>query len=1180
MSQAVIITRASVGLIHEVNESFTRLTGYSYDEAVGRTTVALNLWVNDIDRKRVIVTLNKGEKIREAEFHFRTKDGVLRTGLFSCDRISLEGEQFILSSFTDISQRKKLEEDFRRSAERLRLINDSTMDFIYSYTIHSRFTSANRSLCESMGLTEDDIIGKTHEELGFPESQCREWDLLHKQVLQSNKTVISPTSSPMPDSTQHQFEVVLNPLHDDKGNIIGIGGTTRDITVRKKAVDDLVMSEAKFRSTFDQSPVGSVMVGLDKKFIRCNEAFCRFLGYREEKLIGRSIADVTYPEDAGLGMKELQMMIDGITDRARVQKRYVRKDKTIVWGDVTISLVRDSGDRPLFFLPIIEDITEQKKTEVALRENEERFRSLYENSTMGLYRTTPAGEILLANPALLKMLGYESLEDIKTRDLNSGGYDPETIRDEFKSILDKEGMVTGFDAYWRRKDGSLVYLRESARAIRDESNHILYYDGTVEDISERKKAEQALIESEERFRSLYENATVGLYRTTPDGNILLANPTILKMLGYNDLDELASRNLEQGGFDPDYPRSHFKDIMEKEGIVVGLESVWKRKDRSNLNIRESARAIRDGEGNIRYYDGTIEDITARKTAEAALRRSNEEIRKNNERLESLVKITQYRASSIQDLLDFALNEAIALTQSKIGYIYYYSEKDQQFTLNTWSKEVMNECRVMNPESVYALAKTGCWGEAVRQRRPFMINDYSPAGEFMKGTPEGHVPLRKFLTVPVFAGAEIVAVIGVANKEEDYNQTDIHQLTLLMDSIWKMVEREKDQQELISAKERAEQSDRLKSAFLANMSHEIRTPMNAIVGFSGMLSEPDLEPDERTRFVEIIQSRSDDLMHVINDILDISRIESGNTTVIIERVKLEQVISELESVFSDRLKKLRKPDIVLRPEKPAAGAPLAIDTDPYILRQVYSNLIDNAIKYTERGEICFGYLPPQNNRITFYVSDTGIGIAPESQALIFETFRQAEMKDTHKYGGAGLGLAICRGALALLGGEISVESVQGHGSTFLFSLPCKEENNSSETPDQQRKEEMITGMSRWERRQILLVEDEESNMEFLKTILRRTGAQLVAAYNGRQVRDLYGELSRFDLVLLDVRLPDATGWDLAREIKAIRTDLPLIAQTAYAMTTDRQKSEESGCDNYISKPIKKEILLRIMAEYLD
>lgn len=1180
ISQAVIITRAKDGLIHDVNESFTRLTGYSYHEAVGRSTVELNLWPREIDRKMVIANLRKGEKISEAEFVFRTKAGVMCTGLFACDLILLEGEQFILSSFTDITQRKRLEEDVRRSEERLRMINDSSIDFVYSYDLQSRFTSANRSLCESLGLTEGDIIGKTHEELGFPKNRCLEWDSLHRQVLQSNKTVISPTSSPMPDGTLHQFEVVLNPLHDHNGKIIGIGGTTRDITIRKKAMDDLVMSESKFRSTFDQSPVGSVMVGPDTKFIRSNDAFCRFVGYNENELIGRCIADITHPDDVGIGRNEMKMILEGRSDKARVQKRYLRKDGTIVWGEVTISLVRDSMNNPLFFLPIILDITEQKRTEQALIESEERFRSLYENSTIGLYRTTPDGEILLANPALLKMLGYESLEEARTRDLDRGGYHLRTIRDEFKALMEQKDIVLGFEAFWSRKDGSLVYLRESARAIRDASGKIMYYDGTVEDISERKKVEQALVESEERFRSLYENATVGLYRTTPDGRILLANPTILKLLGYADLDELMQRNLEMTGFDPDYPRSMFKEIMEKEGLVVGLESLWKRKDGTNLSIRESARAIRDGEGQILYYDGTIEDITPRKTAEAALARSNEEIIRNSERLESLVKITHYRASSLQDLLDFALNEAIALTQSKIGYIFNYSEKDELFTLNTWSKEIMNQCRVVNPEKVYALSDTGCWGEAVRQRRPFMTNDYSLTGTFMKGTPEGHEPLRKFLTVPIFVGEEIVAVIGVANKHEDYNQTDINQLTLLMDSIWKIVERERYQQELIRAKERAEQSDRLKSTFLANMSHEIRTPMNAIVGFSGMLSEPDLQPDERNRFVEIIQSRSEDLMHLINDILDISRIESGNASVILEKVMPGKVIRELEVVFSERLRKVRKPELFLRAVGPPAGAPAVIETDPYILRQVFSNLIDNAIKYTEQGEIRFGFHAPQHNRITFFVSDTGIGIAPENQALIFETFRQADIKDSHKYGGAGLGLAICKGSLALLGGDIKIESAPGTGSTFLFSLPFLGREGSVPSPELQKQEAGGAGVPRWEGKEILLIEDEESNMEFLKTILRRTGAKLIPAYNGSQVRELCKDLSQFHLVLMDVRLPDATGWDLTREIKAIRPELPVIAQTAYAMITDRQNSEASGCDNYISKPIKKEALLTIMAEYLD
>jgi PAS domain S-box-containing protein len=652
------------------------------------------------------------------------------------------------------------------------------------------------------------------------------------------------------------------------------------------------------------------------------------------------------------------------------------------------------------------------------------------------------------------------------------------------------------------------------------------------------------------------------------------------MLGYDSFSEVCNRDIEAAGYDPSYTREEFIRMMETKGEVSGLEAYWTRRDGTKIFLRESARAIRDVEGKVIYYDGTVEDISQRKEAENALVRSNLEILRNNERLESLVNITHYRASSIQDLLDYSLNEAIKLTQSRIGYIYYYSEKDQMFTLNTWSKEVMDECRVAIPQTRYELEKTGCWGEAVRQRRPFLINDYHPNNEFIKGTPEGHVRLKKFLTVPVFAMDEIVAVVGVANKEEDYTQADIHQLTLLMDSIWKIVERERDQAALLEAKEKAEQSDRLKSAFLANMSHEIRTPMNAIVGFAGMLNDPDLSAEERLHFTEIIQSRSDDLMHLINDLLEISRIESGNATIIKGCVELNKVVEEMEAVFRQRLIKLKKPSLALETRKSFPDDRCCIITDGFILKQVFSNLIDNAIKYTESGFIKFGYDVPENGRITFFVSDTGLGISKENQNLIFETFRQAEIPDLHKYGGTGLGLSICKGSLALLGGDIRVESAPGEGSTFFFTLPFEEQAIPiEESAAKQEPHDQPSGYQ-WKGKKILLVEDEKSNMEFLEIILSRTGAELIPLYTGAELRRYFGNLADYDMVLLDIRLPDASGWDLARELKARRPQLPVIAQTAYAMSSDRQKSEEAGCVGYISKPIHREQLLAIMARHLE
>jgi|GEM_PF-925545 len=391
-------------------------------------------------------------------------------------------------------------------------------------------------------------------------------------------------------------------------------------------------------------------------------------------------------------------------------------------------------------------------------------------------------------------------------------------------------------------------------------------------------------------------------------------------------------------------------------------------------------------------------------------------------------------------------------------------------------------------------------------------------------------------------------------------------------------RKRAEEELIRAKDKAEQSDRLKSTFLANMSHEIRTPMNAIVGFAGMLSDQNLSEEDRKRFSAIIQSRSDDLMHIINDLLEISRIESGNVSVVKEKVSLNTIIDEMKIVFRQNITRIKKSNLTLKIEKALRDNYSTIITDGFILKQVFSNLIDNAIKYTETGSIRIGYHPPAEGTITCFVSDTGIGITPENLMVIFEHFRKAEIPDPHKYGGTGLGLSICRGSLALLGGKIWVESVPGKGSTFYFTLPFEQaRENRNDRNDRNGRQDHHD--FNWSDKKILLVEDDPSNMEYLKIILGRTHAELVPVFNGIELKAMYDKLNLFDLVLLDVRLPDANGWELAKEIKTLQPGLPVIAQTAYAMSTDKKKSEEVGCNGYISKPIIQELLLNMISKFI-
>jgi CheY-like chemotaxis protein len=299
--------------------------------------------------------------------------------------------------------------------------------------------------------------------------------------------------------------------------------------------------------------------------------------------------------------------------------------------------------------------------------------------------------------------------------------------------------------------------------------------------------------------------------------------------------------------------------------------------------------------------------------------------------------------------------------------------------------------------------------------------------------------------------------------------------------------------------------------------------------------------------------------------------------------INEVLGDIGIVFVQHLEQLKRTNLTIHLDTALPDKLSVIESDIYIFKQVISNLIENAIKYTHSGSIHFGYLPPVKNEVTFYIKDTGIGISTENQAVIFEHFRQADIENRSQYGGTGLGLAICKGALAHIGGKIWVESKPGEGSVFYFTLPFHQLESVTGGNQSLVHEGILNekpgNHCKWPGKHILIVEDEQTNMEFLKIILGKTQADITSAENALTLRNYYQKLDQFDLVLLDVRLPDASGWDLAREIKAIMPGLPVIAQTAYAMSSDLQKSMSAGCDNFISKPINKAKLLTMLSEYL-
>ena len=388
--------------------------------------------------------------------------------------------------------------------------------------------------------------------------------------------------------------------------------------------------------------------------------------------------------------------------------------------------------------------------------------------------------------------------------------------------------------------------------------------------------------------------------------------------------------------------------------------------------------------------------------------------------------------------------------------------------------------------------------------------------------------------------------GVAQEFDERGK-----VTKVLGFIADIQKRRDDEQALIEAKQRAEESDRLKSAFLANVSHEIRTPLNAIVGFSEVIAHTEGEC-EREEYLDIVKANSNLLLHLINDILDLSRIESGKMEFIDENIQMDELCEELRQMHQMRIKN----DVKVIFERPAVS--LTIVSDSHRLRQLYSNLISNAIKYTEKGSITLGY-KLKGNMMEGYVRDTGSGIPVEKLNNVFGRFEKLDLLKQ----GFGLGLSICKSILDKMGGKIWVESELGVGSCFYFSIPY---NGTLPVAGEQNKP------------LILVAEDMDCNYELVKAILEERYSVL-RANDGIDVVTKY-ESHKPDLILMDVRMPGLDGLSAAGIIRELNPTIPIIATTAFAFETDREMALAAGCNEYMSKPLEAEKLKTMIERCLE
>ncbi len=778
----------------------------------------------------------------------------------------------------------------------------------------------------------------------------------------------------------------------------------RDITERKRSEKALFISETNLHNLVQTIPDFIWLKDVNGTYLLCNTMFGRFFGAGEAEIVGKTDYDFVDRELADFFREnDRSAMLAG---KPTINEEWITfaDDGHRAYLETIKSPMYDAQKNLMGVLGIGRDITIRKQAIDLLSESEQNYRTLADSGQALIWTAGTDKLCYYFNRVWFEFTG-------RTIDQEMGNGWAEGVHpDDLNQCLDI--YVRAFDRRekfsmeyrLRRHDGEYRWLLDDGCPRYNSNGEFIGYIGHCLDITVSKQAKEALQISELNFRTLYQNAKIGLYRTTPAGAILLANNVLVKMLGYQSFEKLAERNLEEIEYEPTYQRKEFLDEIEKNGEIDDFESAWIRHDGRMIFVKESAKAIRDSNGKTLYYDGVVEDITER---------------------------------------------------NRVG------------------------------------------------------------------------------------------------------------------------------KELLNAKEKAEESDRLKSAFLANMSHEIRTPMNGILGFTDLLKEPHLTGAEQQKYIGIIEKSGARMLNIINDIICISKVESGQMEICISNTNVNE---QMEDIFTFFKQEAEQKKLLFSYRTALSSKESIIQTDSEKVFAILTNLVKNAIKFTKTGSIEFG-CEKKGKYLEFFVKDTGVGVPKEQQEIIFERFRQGSELLTRNYEGAGLGLAISRAYVEMLGGKIRVESNLGkltddglhekNGSTFYFTLPYKWEAKVKragliEVADNLMEIQTSSELSGLK---ILIAEDEEVSQILISILIEKIAKEILKVRTGTEAVEACRNNPDIDLVLMDIKMPEMNGYEATRQIRVFNKKVAIIAQTAYAMVGDREKAIEAGCNDYISKPINLALLIQ-------
>ncbi len=914
----------------------------------------------------------------------------------------------------DITHRVDIELVLRESEKKFKNLFESSNDAIFVFQFRSTLQEVNQKSCELLGYSHEQMLKLLISDV-FPKD---EFSLLIKELKKLNEFGAVRFESKFIKSDGNRIDVDISASLLDKENGL-IQGIARDISEQKRFEKEIKQSEEKYRELIDNANE-AIVVAQDNMLRFANPKTKRVTGYSSEELTTMPFLDLIHPQDRMLVGGNYMKRILNEDAPNNYQFRIINKSGGTIWVEISAVLIQWQG-KPAT-LNFLTDITIRKQAQEVLKESEEKYRSLFDNMTDSF----ALHEIVLDNNDA--PVDYIFLEINNAFEKDTGLNREDVIGKRATEVMPG---IENDPANWIEVYGKVALERIEMRFEKYSENLGKYYSilayspaplqfATIfSDITEKKFMEDAIKESEEKFRAISSAAQDAIIMIDNNGNINFWNRAAEKIFGYSDI-EIFGKNFHNLFVPEKFMEEHrtaFK-VFQKTGTGAAIGRILEfsaiRKNGEEFPVELSLSSIKLK--GVWQAVGIARDITDRKIKE-------DRIKLNEMRMSRLIKISQFETETIQELLDYALDYAIALTSSKIGYIYFYNEIKNEFTLNTWSKEVMKECSVMNPQTKYELSKTGLWGEAVRQRKPIIENNYHKENPYKKGYPDGHVGLNKFLTIPVFSGQNIVAVVGVANKDSDYNKDDVNQLNLMMASVWKYIERKRYEEEIKNI-------TTTKDKFFSIIAHDLRGPMGTLMKLSALLADEfdtfDLE--DRNLFLKEIKDSSENIFHLLENLLTWSRTQKGQIDFSPEKLNLQNVV---EHVLKTQKLVAATKKILITSNIPED---IVINADENMLKTVIRNFIGNSIKFTPEE----GFIIISHEKIDGYnkvsVTDNGIGMDEETKNRLFRIEHHQSSDGTLGEKGTGLGLILCKEFVEKHGGNVLVESEIGKGSTFSFTIP--------------------------------------------------------------------------------------------------------------------------------------------------